>query len=55
MTDHVLAVRNAEADARWRNWCARGAEADRRSAVRMRTLTVLIGAGLLSWLLVSLL
>ncbi len=55
MTDNVVAVRDVEADARWRNWCARGAESDRRTAVRMGTLTVLIAISLLTWLLVGLL
>jgi hypothetical protein len=36
-----------EVDAWWRNWLARGAERDRRTAKRMRGLALLIAAGLL--------
>jgi hypothetical protein len=39
-------VHEADADRRWREWQARGAEDDRRTATRMRTVALLIAAGL---------
>ena len=54
MTDHAVAIRDVEADARWRNWCARGAESDRRTGVRMGILAVLIAIVLLTLLVAAL-
>lgn len=54
MTDRAAAALNTEADVRWRAWQARGAEADRRTDVRMATLTVLIAVSLVTWLVVGL-
>jgi hypothetical protein len=48
------AVIPVEAEIRWRNWQARGAANDRRTATRMRTLLLLIVASLAAWFLVQL-
>ena len=44
MTDLAATVADPEAELRWRNWQARGAEGDRRTAKRMRGLMILIAA-----------
>jgi len=49
MTDQAAIVADPEAELRWRNWQARGAEADRRTAKRMRRLAILIAAAVLVW------
>jgi len=49
MTDQAAIVADPEAELRWRNWQARGAEADRRTAKRMRALVILIAAAVLVW------
>ena len=54
MTTHVAIISDSEADIRWRDWQARGAASDRRSATRMRTLLLLIVASLAVWFLVQL-
>jgi hypothetical protein len=54
MTTHVAIISDSEADIRWRDWQARGAASDRRSATRMRTLLLLIVAALAAWFLVQL-
>ena len=54
MTTHVAIISDSEADIRWRDWQARGAASDRRSATRMRTLLLLIVAALAVWFLVQL-
>jgi hypothetical protein len=54
MTNVVATVTDSEADIRWRNWQARGAEGDRRTATRMRTLMLLIVSALVVWFLVQL-
>jgi len=54
MTSQVATVATAEADLRWRNWQARGAESDRRTAQRMGRLLLLIATGLAMWLFVQL-
>ena len=54
MTDQAAIVADTEADVRWRAWQARGAEGDRRTAKRMRGLTLLIAAGLFVWFVVQL-
>jgi len=53
MTERAAIVAETEADVRWRNWLARGAAGDRRSAKRMRWLAIFIAAGLLVWFLVQ--
>jgi len=52
MTTQVAIVPGTEAEIRWRNWEARGAEGDRRTAKRMRALMLLIAAGFLVWAVV---
>lgn len=42
------------ADVRWRDWQARGAASDRRTAARMRKVMLLIVAALIVWLVVQL-
>ena len=54
MTTLIALVPDSEADVRWREWQARGAESDRRTATRMRTLVLLIAATLVIWLSVHL-
>ena len=40
MTDQTAILADPEAELRWRNWQARGAEGDRRTARRMRGLMI---------------
>ena len=47
MTDLAATVADAEAQLRWRNWQARGAEGDRRTAKKRRGLMMVIAAGFL--------
>ena len=54
MTDLVATRPDSEADIRWRNWQARGAENDRRTATRMRRLMLLIATAFAVWLFVQL-
>lgn len=54
MTTNTALAPDVEADIRWRDWQARGAEGDRRRAATMGRLTVLISIGLAIWLLVQL-
>ena len=54
MTDRVAVVADPEAALRWRNWQARGARADRRTAKRMRGLMILLAAALFVSFLVQL-
>ncbi len=49
MTTQLATVPESDADVRWRKWQARGAENDRRTSRRMRTLMVLIGAVFVVW------
>jgi len=56
MTDHTPAaavVLDMEAAIRWRDWQARGAADDRRTAARMRYVMVIIVAALIIWFVVS--
>jgi hypothetical protein len=48
MTNAAVAVVEPDvaAEARWRAWQARGAAADRRMTVRMRTLLIVLFAAL---------
>lgn len=54
MTNHTAVVPNLEADVRWRDWQARGAASDRRTAARMRKVMLLIVAALIVWFVVQL-
>jgi hypothetical protein len=44
MTSSVATVPDADGELRWREWQARGAESDRRTARRMWTVMLLIAA-----------
>jgi hypothetical protein len=46
---------DVDADRRWREWQARGAEDDRRTATRMRTLVLVITAGFAAWFVLQVL
>ena len=54
MTTQTAIVEDVDADIRWRNWKARGAEADRRTAKRMRGVALLIAAAFIVWTVVQL-
>ena len=54
MTSHTAVITNVEADIRWRDWQARGAASDRRTAARMRKVMLLIVAALIVWFFVQL-
>jgi hypothetical protein len=54
MTNQAAIITNAEADIRWRDWQARGAASDRRTAARMRNVMLLIIAALVVWFVVQL-
>ena len=54
MTNQAAVVTDVEAEARWRDWQARGAASDRRTATRMRMLLMVIGILLAVWAFVQL-
>jgi len=54
MTNHTAVIPDLEADVRWRDWQARGAASDRRTAARMRKVMLLIVAALIVWFVVQL-
>ncbi len=54
MTSQVATVLDPKGELRWREWQARGAEGDRRTATRMRAVMLLIAAVLIVWLTVLL-
>jgi len=54
MTIPSAVIPDVEADIRWREWQARGAATDRRTAARMRKLMLLIVAALIAWFFVQL-
>ena len=54
MTSHVAIISDTKADVRWRDWQARGAASDQRTATRMRRLMLLIVAALAVCLVVQL-
>jgi hypothetical protein len=54
MTSHVAIVSDTEADIRWRDWEARGAASERRTAARMRRVMLLLVAALIVWFVVQL-
>ena len=54
MTAHTAVISDVEADIRWRDWQARGAASDRRTATRMRKVMLLIAAALIVWFVIQL-
>jgi len=54
MTIQSAVISDVEADIRWRDWQARGAANDRRTAARMRYLMLIIAAVLIAWFVVQL-
>lgn len=54
MTSHPVVSPVVEADIRWREWQARGAANDRRTAARMRAAMPLIVVALIAWFVVQL-
>ena len=54
MSTHTAVIPDVEADIRWRDWQARGAASDRRTAARMRKVLLLIVAALVVWFVVQL-
>lgn len=54
MTIHTAVIPDVETDTRWRDWQARGAASDRRTAARMRKVMLLIVAALIVWFVVQL-
>jgi hypothetical protein len=54
MTTHTAVITDVEADIRWREWQARGAASDRRTAARMRTVMLLIVVALVVWFVIQL-
>jgi hypothetical protein len=54
MTIQTSVVTDVEAETRWRDWQARGAASDRRTASRMRILLLVIGVLLAVWAFVQL-
>ena len=54
MTIHTAVIPDADAEIRWRDWQARGAASDRRTAARMRIVLFLIVAALIVWFVVQL-
>jgi hypothetical protein len=43
-----------EAEIRWRDWQARGAASDRRTATRMRNVMMFVAAALIVWFVIQL-
>ena len=54
MTAHSAMITGVEADIRWRDWQARGAASERRTAARMRKVMLLIAVALIVWFVVQL-
>ena len=54
MTSHIAIISDPEAEIRWRDWQARGAASDRRTATRMRRSMLLIVTALAVWFFVQL-
>jgi len=54
MTIQTAVAPDVEADIRWREWQARGAASDRKTAARMRRVALLIVAALIVWFVVQL-
>jgi hypothetical protein len=49
MTNLIATRSDSEADIRWRDWQARGAESDRRTATMMRRLMLVVATGWTGW------
>jgi hypothetical protein len=49
MTARLAAVLESEADVRWREWQARGAASDRRTAARALRSMLIVAAALVTW------
>ena len=54
MTNLTTVISDVEADVRWRDWQARGAARDRRTAVRMRKVMLFVVAAAIVWFVVQL-
>jgi len=54
MTNVIAAALDVDHDARWRQWQAKGAAQDRRTARRMRLVLLLIIITLMVWSYVQL-
>ena len=54
MTNHTAVIPDVDADVRWRDWQARGAASNRRTAARMRKAMLLIVVALIVWFVVQL-
>ena len=54
MTTQTAVILDVEPEIRWREWQARGAANDQRSASRMRNVVGLIVAALIVWFVVQL-
>lgn len=54
MTNQLAITPDEEGEIRWRDWQARGAASDRRTATRMRRLMVFLVAAFAVWFLVQL-
>lgn len=54
MTIQTAVIGDVAADIRWREWQARGAASDRRTAVKMRVVMLLIIAALIAWFVIQL-
>ena len=54
MTTQAATIPDTDADIRWREWQARGAASDRRTAARMRTVMFVMVAALIVWFVVQL-
>lgn len=54
MTTQTAVISELEADSRWRDWLARGAASDRRTARRMRYVMLIVVAAFSARLVVLL-
>jgi len=55
MTTHTAVISDMETDVRWRDWQARGAASDRRTAARMRLVMLfIVAAFVVVWFVVQL-
>jgi hypothetical protein len=54
MTIQSAVISDVDANIRWRDWQARGAAGDRRTAARMRNVMLLIAAALIARFFVQL-
>ena len=54
MTPQTAVITDGGADVRWRDWRARGAAGDRRTAARMRKVLLLLVVALIAWCAVQL-